>query len=109
VAEAVRTLDTELHTAIHELLRAVHESLERLPDRTCPRSTTTGELVELAQRVIDMAVARDRAAGVPWSEIGEGLGIRTTTARRRYGPRTAERLARFHDTEANTRPPRPRQ
>lgn len=94
-SSAVRALDAELQTAVAQLLDAVHDGLTRMDEQDGPRSGVAMGLRELVQQVTEVAVARDRAAGLPWAEIGGQLGVRFNTTRRRYGPRAAERLARF--------------
>lgn len=73
-----------------------------------PRSAAIAQVMGLAQEVTDTAVARDRAAGMSWAEISEQLGVTFATARRRYGTRTAETLARLRTDPADGDPRTPR-
>ncbi|WP_152442639.1 hypothetical protein [Nocardiopsis kunsanensis] len=92
---AVPTLDEELCATVMRLLDAVFRARGGLAEGATPRSAEVAHLIGLAQEATDAAVARDRAAGVSWSEIADSLGITFATARRKYGTRTAEALARF--------------
>jgi hypothetical protein len=51
-------------------------------------------LADLTGDVVRAAVARDRAAGLSWDEIGEWLGLHRDTARARYRDTLAELTTR---------------
>ncbi|MGW0890738.1 hypothetical protein [Saccharopolyspora sp. NPDC002578] len=94
-AAAVQALDDEVGDAMRSLLDAVLRGHRELGDPSRPKTEAVADLVARAQRVTDAAVTRDRAAGFSWADISSWLGITFATARRRYGPRTAENLIRF--------------
>lgn len=48
--------------------------------------TDAAHLIEHAQRVLAAAVIAERADGVGWPEIAEGLGVDPDTARQRWTP-----------------------
>ncbi|MBP2478404.1 hypothetical protein JOF53_007276 [Crossiella equi] len=96
---ALATLDEELHAAAIRLLMETYQRVEQMGDGEVPRSQLTAGLVELARHLTEVAVARDRAAGVPWSTIGNCLDIQLNTVRRKFGAPAAEKLAQFHLAE----------
>ncbi|MFR9730636.1 hypothetical protein ACL03H_15550 [Saccharopolyspora sp. MS10] len=96
---AVQALDEEVAEALRALLDTVLRGHGELADPAQPKTGAVAELVARAQRVTDAAVARDRAAGISWADISTALGVTFATARRRYGPRTAENLTRFRTSD----------
>lgn len=88
-------LDRLLAATAGELARlaTLAEDAESAPDTTA-RCYYVSRLTDLTGDVVRAAVARDRAAGLSWDEIGEWLGLHRDTARARYRDTLAELTAR---------------
>ncbi len=87
-------LDRLLAATAGELARlaTLAEEAESAPESTA-RCYYVSRLTDLTGDVVRAAVARDRAGGLSWDEIGEWLGLHRDTARARYRDTLAELTA----------------
>lgn len=86
-------LDAEIGDVI-DVLVAAAELARPGESGEHPRTGFVQGIGVLAERLVAAAVARDRAAGLSWDDVGEWLEVHPDTARRRYGSAAAHVLRR---------------
>ncbi|MFT7838410.1 hypothetical protein Q5530_19910 [Saccharothrix sp. BKS2] len=91
----------EVRRAVVELLRNRGEEDPRPGTPALAALSAINEIAAQVDQVRREVIAEARTEGVPWSDIGEALGVGTTAAQKRYGtglpPERLEELAAERD------------